>query len=81
MTSLRATLDRRHRLKNGEYPAVLILSHRGQTARLPLGVSLKSEQWDCRTRHVIGHPDKAYLNDYIGRKLNDALHTLISLRE
>lgn len=74
-------LDKRSRKKDGTYPLKVTISHKGQTARIALDVSLAANQWDGEARKVVAHPNKIYLNNFIGQRLIDIRNALLKAQE
>ncbi|WP_455674794.1 hypothetical protein [Phocaeicola sp.] len=46
MAKIRLYLDTRKENRTGEYPLVILLSHRATTAHIPLDIRLRKEQWE-----------------------------------
>ena len=74
-------LDKRSRKKDGTYPLKVTISHKGQTARIALDVSLAANQWDGEARKIVAHPNKIYLNNFIGQRLIDIRNALLKAQE
>ena len=71
MAKLNLIFDvRRVSKKTGEAPLKIAVSHRTQTAYIPLGISLLPEQWDAE-KNVVNknHPRRKTLNDEIDKKM------------
>lgn len=65
MISLRYYLD--SRATEGEAPLKLMLTRRGESALLKVGISLLPEQWDKKAQKVIKHPHAKGINDTLLR--------------
>lgn len=74
MASTKFYLDLRS-TKN-EKPMKISITHRGETALLPLGINLLPSQWDKKTEKIISHPNKVFLNTHIAKRKLE-LDTLI----
>lgn len=61
--------DRYVSKKTGEAPLKVMVSHKTETAYIPLDISLKPGQWDPNEKEVIKHPRKKTLNDEIDNKI------------
>ena len=81
MASATLYLDKRSRKKDGTYPLKITISHKGQTARISLEISLAANQWDGEARKVVAHPNKIYLNNFIGQRLIDIRNALLKAQE
>ena len=81
MASATLYLDKRSRKKDGTYPLKVTISHKGQTARIALEISLAANQWDGEARKVVAHPNKIYLNNFIGQRLIDIRNALLKAQE
>jgi len=58
-------LDSRH-LPSGQPGTLkLLLTQRGRTAMLPVGVKLLTEQWEQKNQRIVKHPQKSTLNTYL----------------
>lgn len=65
MATVQIALDTRAQKKDGTYPIVYTISHRGTTTRMPAELSVKREHWDNVRRIVIVRPDKVRLNNIL----------------
>ena len=64
MANLKIYLDIRHvSVKTKEAGLKVTVFHHGRTAYIPLGVSLKPENWDVTTCAVVKHPRRKTLNE------------------
>lgn len=61
-------LDLRSVLANGESPLKISISKKGSSAYIPLGISLRPNQWDSVRKRVVNHPQKATLNTLINQR-------------
>lgn len=73
-------LDKRARKKDGTYPLKVTISHKGNTARIALGLSLASDQWDEKARKVVAHTSKQMLNNFITQRLLNIRNALLQLQ-
>ena len=46
-------------------PLKIVITHKTKSALLPLGISVLPSQWDRGTQKIIGHPNKAALNNFL----------------
>ena len=70
MANLKIYLDIRHvSVKTKEAGLKVTVFHHGRTAYIPLGVSLKPENWDVTTCAVVKHPRRKTLNEEIKTKV------------
>ena len=58
-------LDGRHLPAGQKGTLKLLLTQRGRTAMLPVGVKLLPEQWEQKNQRVVKHPQKSTLNTYL----------------
>lgn len=65
MATIQIALDTRVQKKDGTYPIVYTISHKGKSARMPAEISVKKEHWDAVRRIVIVRPDKVRLNNVL----------------
>lgn len=65
----------------GEAPVKASVSHHGQSTLIPLGVKVRPDQWDKKTREVINHPRRKELNGILTRKRCDLELELLRLEE
>lgn len=80
MATIRIYLDTRSRKADGTFPLKLAVNHRGQTALIPLELSLHRNQWDARLQRVIEHPAKQELQRIISTVQSKAVTCLLSAK-
>lgn len=80
MATIRIYLDTRSRKADGTFPLKLAVNHRGQTALIPLEISLHRNQWDARLQRVIEHPAKQELQRIISTVQSKAVTCLLSAK-
>ena len=80
MATIRIYLDTRSRKADGTFPLKLAVNHRGQTALIPLEISLHRNQWDSRLQRVIEHPAKQELQRIISTVQSKAVTCLLSAK-
>ena len=69
MAKLNIILDTR-RVKDGQQaPLKISISAHGQTALIPIGISINEKQWDKQARKVIKNPNKDVYNMIIDKKM------------
>ena len=71
MISIKLYLDTRSVKSDGTSPLKIVFSKKGKTAMMPINVSILSSQWDNVKGHIINHPNKLFLNNFIKRRLID----------
>lgn len=72
-------LDAR-RAPDGVSPLKLLLTMRGRTAMIPVGIKLRPEQWDMKNQRIVKHESKTTMNTYITKfklKVDDRLRELL----
>lgn len=80
MATIRIYLDTRAKKADGTFPLKLAVNHRGQTALIPLEISLHRNQWDSRMQRVIEHPAKQELQRIISTVQSKAVTCLLSAK-
>ena len=80
MATIRIYLDTRAKKADGTFPLKLAVNHRGQTALIPLEISLHRNQWDARMQRVIEHPAKQELQRIISTVQSKAVTCLLSAK-
>ena len=80
MATIRIYLDTRSRKADGTFPLKFSVNHRGQTALIPLEISLHRNQWDARLQRVIEHPAKQELQRIISTVQSKAITCLLSAK-
>lgn len=68
-------LDSRHTLKNGCHVLTVSITHRGQSARIPIGMELEPSRWDARSMSVVKGADRNFINMELHRKLAEVTDT------
>lgn len=81
MATARLYLDKRSRKLDGTYPIRVTISHRGQTARITLNVSVRADQWNAKTGRVCQHPNRDYLNAYLLQELTSIGNAIMALHQ
>ena len=72
-------LDTR-RDNDGVSPLKLLLTLRGRSGMIPVGIKLRPEQWDKKNQRIVKHDSKTTLNTYIVKfklKVDDRLRELL----
>lgn len=80
MATIRIYLDVRAKKADGTFPLKLAVNHRGQTALIPLEISLRRNQWDAKMQRVIEHPAKQELQRIISNVQSKAVTCLLSAK-
>lgn len=80
MATAKIYLDKRVQKRDGTYPLKITISHRGATARISLGLSIRAEQWNDATGRVMQHPNKDFLNTFLLQQLTSIGNALLALR-
>ena len=81
MATLRLYLDRRIvKDKTAPAPLKLALGHKGNTALIPLNISVTEAQLDRRGNKITNHPNKAFLNDYITQRMLCAQTVILQMK-
>ena len=76
-------LDKRYQLADGRYAVKLSVSRSGKTLYIPLGISVREEDWDATGRnqnYVKNVKDRTSLNMYIRSRLSQAEQTIRDLQ-
>lgn len=81
MAKLNICLDLRRGLKDGTFPLKISVAAKGGTVYIPLGISVKPDQWDKAARKVVRHPRRDFLNAHIAKKLLDFQERLLKSGE
>lgn len=68
MASLKLYFDKRAQRKDNKKPLKAGITNKNEYTLINLDVFLLSEQWDANTNKVINHPNKLFLNNYIGKR-------------
>jgi integrase/recombinase XerD len=83
-TSIVLALDA-HKKADGTYPVVLRISHYQKMGQIILGVNLKAEDWDMKSRKVKssyrGTQSVNRLNNYLQKKKSEAIDAITKLDE
>lgn len=84
-TNIVASLDKRRIKKDGTYPLILRVGHKGKTIAIPLGISILERHWDENARIVKksydGVASVTRLNNFIQKKKADAMDIVLQLQE
>jgi integrase len=80
MASVKITLDRRAKKKDGTYPIKYTISHAGRTAQIPAYISIENGQWDSVRCKVVLRDDKYLLNARLGQGLAEIGRAILQLR-
>lgn len=81
MASLKLYFDKRAQRKDNKKPLKAGITNKNEYALINLDVLLLPEQWDANTNKVINHPNKLFLNNYIGKRVLDIETVLLSLTQ
>ena len=68
MVTTKFYLDLRAVYPGKEAPLKLALTKKGRTALIFLRIRILPTQWDREACKIIAHPDKLFLNNYIGNR-------------
>lgn len=80
MASVKVTLDKRAKKKDGTYPIKYTISHGGRTSQIPAYISVSSDEWDSVKCKVVQRDDKYLLNARLGQGLADIGRVILQLR-
>ena len=80
MASVKVTLDKRARKKDGTYPIKYTISHGGRTSQMPAYMSVSPDEWDSVKCKVVQRDDKYLLNARLGQGLADIGRAILQLR-
>lgn len=81
MATAKLYLDKRSKKKDGTFPLKVTISHKGNTARISLGVSIRSDQWNDTAGKVVQHPNKDFLNAFLLQQRTTIQNALLALQE
>lgn len=81
MATTRLYLDVRGIEPTNQAPLKLMVNKNGKTALIHLNVYILPSQWDKRAGKVVGHPNKHFLNTYIGNRKQSIDNLLLKLTE
>ncbi len=81
MATTKFYLDTRGLNSGKAAPLKLSICKNGKTALINLNVQLLPSQWDNRIGKVVSHPNKLFLNTYIGNRKQDADNIILKLVE
>ena len=81
MASAKIYLDKRSKKQDGTHPLKITISHKGATARISLGISVRSDQWNEAAGKVCQHPNKEYLNAYLLQERTAIGNALLALQQ
>lgn len=77
--AIRLYLDDRKNKEEAQIKASV--SHRGENALVPLGIYIRTDQWDKSSREVVNHPRKKEVNASLARLKADLELELLRIRE
>jgi len=77
MATVKIQLDKSRQKKNETYPIVLRVNHKGQF-RVSLNTSVREDQFE--NGQIINHSQRAQLNNFLNRSVQDALNLIFDLR-
>lgn len=80
MATIKIYLDIRLRKQDGTFPLKLSVNHHGESAFIPLDISLRKNQWDARAQKIIEHPAKQQLQKIIDNLQAKALSVLLDAK-
>lgn len=81
MASLKLYFDKRAQRKDNKKPLKAGITNKNEYTLINLDVLLLPEQWDANTNKVINHPNKLFLNNYIGKRVLDIETVLLRLTQ
>lgn len=79
MASITVTLDTRAKTSAGLYPLKLVVSNKGRTAHISLGIHIRRDEWNAARRTIVGNPNRTALNAHLLQRLTDARNALLQL--
>lgn len=79
MTTTKFYLDTRGTASGKPSPLKLAITKKGKTALLCMDVQLLPTQWDRKAGKVISHPNKLFLNTYLGKRKQDVDNIILEL--
>ncbi len=84
-TNIVISLDTRRIKKDGTFPLIMRLGHYERTAPIPLGISVKSKDWDDENKVISKSHGESIsvtrLNNLIQKKKSDAMDVILKLHE
>lgn len=84
-TNVVVSLDTRRSKKDGSFPLVLRLGHNRTTIPIPIGYSIKKQDWDESSRTIkrtyTGVETVSRLNNLIQKKRSEAMDIIVKLHE
>ena len=73
MVKISLRLDKRYRLSDGKYPVKMAVARNGKTLYVPVGLTLKEEDWDAKAiNHVKNIPQRKSVNAFLNGQLSRA---------
>ena len=81
MATTKFYLDTRSACKGKPAPLKIALTKKGSTALISLGIKLLPSQWDRRAEKITNHPNKLFLNTFIGNRKLEIDKLLLKLSE
>lgn len=79
MATAKLYLDTRYSRKDETYPLKINVNHKGTIILIGISLYLLKEQWDANLHVINNHPQKKFLNIYIGKKLADVRTVILNL--
>lgn len=79
MATTKFYLDKRSKKRDNSYPLTISISHNGSSSLLPIGISLKADEWDARSEKITRHPQKQILNTLITKRKFEVDMIILSL--
>lgn len=84
-TNIVVSLDTRRKKKDGTFPLVLRLGHNRTTIPIPIGISIKENDWDDTARVIkrtyTGVETVSRLNNLLQKKKAEAMDIIVKLHE
>lgn len=71
MAQVKAYLDARGRSSEQAAPIKISVTHKGGSALISLGISVRPDEWDAQARKVIKHAQRIAYNSYISKTVSD----------
>lgn len=83
--NLTLTLDTRRRKKDGTYPVIIRLSHKGKTTSISTGYSVPEKSWDSKARKIrgsyAGYANVGRINHLLLQKQTEGVDLITKLDE
>lgn len=81
MATTKFYLDTRNLDSGKTAPLKLSITRKGKTALIPLNIQILPSQWDKKAGKIISHPNKQFLNTYIGNRKQQIDNLILKLTE